>query len=83
MFLYAGTEESINKYNQSLNSSGYAIDEGNTDTSWIDIYMKPISTKFGDFGFGYKSIEQTESYGGENITVLDAANSANNNYLPQ
>ena len=36
----------------------YVIDEGETSVIWYDVYLKPISSKYGDVGFGYKYSEQ-------------------------
>ncbi len=59
-----------------------AIDEGETDFKWIDIYLKPISGTYGEVGFGYKYNEQnsliiTEDLSSSSYTVYDKPNNTN------
>lgn len=72
--------ESNNKIDSNVNS--YIIDDGKQDLQWINFYTKPLSTKFGDFGFGYTSIMLSDIFQTEDaVKILDYSNTANNGAL--
>ena len=50
----------IEDYENVLNSGStqFANNESDDGMSWFDVYMKPLTTNFGTFGFGYRQIEK-------------------------
>lgn len=48
--------------NPKWTNTAYTYDEGETDAKWLKFYTKPLSTKIGDFGFGYTSIEKSNTH---------------------
>jgi len=50
----------IDDYEDQISSptANYVYQDSDHDTSLIDIYMKPISTSYGDIGFGYRQINK-------------------------
>jgi len=76
-----------NVFYESKSRSGsditsYSLDEGESDIQYINFYTKPFNSKFGDFGFGYTSMEQSETMmaGGLKIVDLAAAPTGNARY---
>ena len=58
----------------NISQNGYIFDDGEIEFEWIDFYMKPISTKYGNIGFGYKYNVSTTLVTGKNYYVLDKQN---------
>jgi len=60
-------------------STQFANSENDDGMTWLDFYMKPITTNFGDFGFGYRQIEKYNVgviYGpGEILDLTDGSGS--------
>ena len=77
---YDEFQTNLDNYN-----GNYPINESKKDTYWVDVYSKPLSTSFGDFGFGWTQIEQfviNEAYDSSlNAKVLNMPNSSNSGAL--
>lgn len=70
-------------YEYSLTHNNAIINEKPKDMEVIDVYMKPISTKYGDIGFGYNSVKKNTLLIGNKdneyaIKVLDIKNPNSN-----
>ena len=50
----------IEDYENVLDSGStqFANSENDDGMTWLDFYMKPVTTNFGTFGFGYRQIEK-------------------------
>lgn len=57
--------------NPKWTNTAYIYDEGDSDSKWFDFYAKPLSTKFGDFGIGFTSIEKTNTHDIWGVKALD------------
>jgi uncharacterized protein YcfL len=67
-------EEEIDNYTGS-----YIVYDSEVATSYLNFYMQPLNFSFGNFGFGYTSIEKSVFMSGEdgkNIKVLDIKDSS-------
>jgi len=71
----------IEDYENVLDSGStqFANSENDDGMTWFDLYMKPLTTNFGTFGFGYRQIEKYNVgviYGtGEILDLTDGSGS--------